>query len=117
MVLLTTCCDLFEAIWATWNSMLHDNDPSADNLHGSQLNERLLQYKRKHLLWLNCIDRAYVDYPNEIIIGWTKTQKRSVLKILDSLKRVHARDLELQNKGQRSLNSYFEALPTPDAPT
>ena len=50
LVLLTTVCDLFETIWATRNSVLHDNGPSTDNSHGSQLNERLLQYKRKRLL-------------------------------------------------------------------
>jgi len=36
VVLLTTFCDLFETIWAKRNSILHDIDPSADNLHGSQ---------------------------------------------------------------------------------
>jgi hypothetical protein len=112
-VLISETWKLFEQQWKTRNAILHSSDSYLHETELSQLNERLLDYKRNRTLLLGYQDHYLIDIPVSEFIKWERDRKRALLRILDVCKTAYARECEARNEKQSLITAFFH----PNNPT
>ena len=73
----------FELVWESRNHCLHNPEGTALEHIETNINDRLLHYKRNSKALLHYGDRHWIEFPEHTIRGWKFQRKHRVLRVLD----------------------------------
>ena len=107
---------LFDSLWETRNNILHKDDSIAAKAEQVHLTEQLLLFRRRRHTLLRYTDRHHIEHPVCEIVGWKRSQKRKMLKLLQKLYSIHMKEIQQATQSQKTLLSYGFLLPSLDVP-
>jgi hypothetical protein len=116
--------DIFEAVWACRNNILHSNHSKLLERTDVLATSRLMEFRRNYNTMLRNCDRFIISHhsPAEVI-RWPMSRKKAVLAQLEKLHNIYMEELKLEAAGYRDIRSYFVKLtgsvgeaPPPAAP-
>ena len=97
-----------DVIWRNRNEIVHDGDNHAWQVEQSTWATKLLWYlENKHVIARR--DQFIMNYTEEEIAAMPGLTRRKMVRNLEQLEAVYARELQLREIGQSTIHSYFMA--------
>ena len=103
VVLVEEVWNLFNSLWDTRNSILHDENGPSRKSEDSQLLHQLLTYRRYRTRLLAPSDRNMIDYDISEIKKWVRHKKRQTLANLDKCRNQYEKEMQEQLGRQPTL--------------
>eukprot|EP00956_Cyclotella_meneghiniana_P028246 scaffold65096_cov24-Cyclotella_meneghiniana.AAC.6 len=112
--------EIFEAQWSCRNDILHGKESKTLTLDTEKKTNRLLEFHEKRNDLLRRCDHWMIDYPQDVIVKWSRSHKIRLLQNLERLKRIYDKE-KIKDKdiaALRPITDFFQvvARTTPGAP-
>jgi hypothetical protein len=112
--LVTQVWRLFRAMWLKRNEILHSPESALIERVDQKCTDAFLNFKRNATIWLRSTDRFMTDYPLGEFLSWPRTKRRTLLKTLERLKKVHNNETSSSLLRQRRIDTFFDIRIPPD---
>ena len=114
VALIKGAWDVFEAVWATRNDILHGDNNAILRGEEDYKTARLLEFKRNPYELLSRADHFLIDYSEWDIRHWTMERKRKRLLNLERMHRRYLCELRAEAEGLRQITDYFAPVERSD---
>jgi hypothetical protein len=106
--LIRTSWEIFEKLWETRNSILHDEENVLKEAIHNRIDSRLLEFRRDRDDLLRRSDHHLINIPAITILNWSAKTKKLRLQNLEKLHRVYIMELKRESERLQCITDFFE---------